>query len=91
MERQQERRGPIQPQLADSYDPGRAEPQGRLRRLCRDLDALWIDLLGPFRAHRDRELFFDGIHLTRHGHELAAREIARRLTEGDAGTGQGSS
>jgi lysophospholipase L1-like esterase len=70
---------PIGPQLSEAYDPETAEPQGRLRALCEELEILYIDLLGPLRAGGDREIFFDEIHLTSYGHEIAAREMVRRL------------
>jgi lysophospholipase L1-like esterase len=55
------------------------KPQRMLADVCAEADVPLLDLAPAFEAHAGTRLYVDGIHLTREGHEIAAREILGRL------------
>lgn len=57
------------------------KPQLELRGICARLGLPYLDPHAEFLAHRDAELFTDGLHLTSAGHRLMGRLLVEFLEE----------
>jgi len=57
------------------------KPQLELRGICARLGLPYLDPHAEFLAHRDAELFTDGLHLTAAGHRLMGRLLVEFLEE----------
>ena len=69
----------LDPRLAARFGDRMLQPQRALTGICRRLNIPILDLYPAFLEAPEDRLFTDGLHLSRAGHDLAAREIERFL------------